>query len=660
MTEPAGLLRAERAFGLCARLGCLLSLLVLFSAFPAHAEGPPGPQVLPSPARTSSPLRDAATRQATRAVLWAARGDLERARRVLATLPEGPRTDLARGVLAEIEGRRAEAARLYRRAEHALPAEAAFRRGNLALQDGQPAQAIGHFRRALRHSPDHALAHYHLALALEAHGQAEEALPHLDRTLELDPPQTQQLVRAVTRGRHAALEVAPVNLLRSRALLTRGRLRLALGRPGAAEDLQASPDLAAGEASESLFLLGQEALSRGDVGEAALWLQACLETSLEPTGIPTDLAVWGPGAIMVRQPDGRMMPVRSLRLGVTPSGWLVDQRGGTFGIRLPEGSYDLQVDRDGTLRVWQPEAVLPRAVGRLPLSDDQAHVLSGFRERDPRALAAWELLHSLGSDTENLVRILPFMSASDQIALLAPMAEGPMAPLAQARLAALYFGRFQASRRMEDLQEARRRWQSLRRSHPDLQFPALNLATIALLDRQFDEATALLTGLRDAHSARTLPDTLLIQLLMALGEWDAALQAVEEARQRTPNGAFPRLARVEILAARGQTSQALSETEALLSDLPDLLEARYLQVRLLGRMGSVVRQQAELEDLLESDPAPYRALRMLGSLLDRLGRTSQALDLYRRYLATPEALVYETEEWVSVEVRVRELRETIR
>jgi hypothetical protein len=51
---------------------------------------------------------------------------------------------------------------------------------------------------------------------------------------------------------------------------------------------------------------------------------------------------------------------------------------------------------------------------------------------------------------------------------------------------------------------------------------------------------------------------------------------------------------------------------------------------------------------------------MLGSLLDRLGRTSQALDLYRRYLATPEALVYETEEWVSVEVRVRELRETIR
>jgi len=108
------------------------------------------------------------------------------------------------------------------------------------------------------------------------------------------------------------------------------------------------------------------------------------------------------------------------------------------------------------------------------------------------------------------------MSASDQIALLAPMAEGPMAPLAQARLAALYFGRFQASRRLEDLQEARRRWQSLRRSHPDLQFPALNLATIALLDRQFDEATALLTGLRDAHSARTLPDTLLIQLLMVL------------------------------------------------------------------------------------------------------------------------------------------------
>ncbi len=657
MTEPAGPLRAERAFGVWASLGWLLSLLVLLSAVPARAEGPPPPHVLPSPTHTSSTPRGSSTCQTTRAVLWAARGDLEKARLALARLPDGPRTDLARGLLAELEGRRQEAARLYRRAERALPAEAAFRLGNLAMLEGKPTQAVGHFHRALRYSPDHALAHYHLALALESRGRAEEALPHLDRALELDPPQTQQLVRAVTRGRYAALEVTPVNLLRSRALLARGRLKLALGRPGAGEDLQASPDLAAGEAGESLFLLGQEALSRGDVGEAALWLQACLEASLEPTGIPADLAVWGPGAILVRQPDGRLEPVRSLRLGVNPPGWLVDQGGGAFGIRLPAGSYDLQVDRDGTVRVWQPEAALPRAVGQLPLTGDQVHVLSGFRERDPRARLAWDLLHSLGSDTENLVRLLPFLTSSDQVALLAPMAEGPMAPLAQARLAALYFSRFQTSRRLEDLQEARRRWQSLRRSHPDLQFPALNLATIALLDRQFDEATALLTGLRDAHSARTLPDTLLVQLLMALGEWDAALQAVEEARKRTPNGAFPLLARVEIMAARGQTSQALSETEALLADLPDLIEARYLLVRLLGRSGNVVRQQAELEDLLEMDPAPYRALRMLGSLLDRLGQAPQALDLYRRYLATPEALVYETEEWVAIEVRVRELHE---
>jgi len=633
-----------------------LSLLVLLLALPARAESPPTPHVLPSPTQTS-PHRDLSTDQASRAVLWAARGNLQRARVLLAALPESPRTDLARGLLAELEGRRQEAARLYRRAEHALPADAAFRLGNLAMQQGQVAQAIRQFHRTLKHSPDHALAHYHLALALESSGRAEEALPHLDRTLELDPPQPQQLVRAVTRGRYAALEVTPVNLLRSRALLARGRLKLALGRPGAAEDLQASPDLAGNQAGESLFLLGQEALSRGDVGEAALWLQACLESSLEPTGVPADLAVWGRGAIMARHPDGRLEPVRSLRLGVTPSGWLVDQGGASFGIRLPEGSYDLQVARDGTVRVWQPEALLPRAVGRLPLSDDQVHVLSGFRERDPRAGLAWDLLHGLGSDTENLVSLLPFLSSSDQIAVLAPMAEGPMAPLAQARLAALYFSRFQTSRRFEDLQEARRRWQSLRRSHPGLQFPALNLATIALLDRQFDEATALLTGLRDAHSARTLPDTLLVQLLMAMREWDAAMQAVEEARQRTPNGPFPRLAGIEILAARGQASQALSEAEALLVDHPDLVEARYLLVRLLGRSGDVVRQQAELEDLLELDPAPYRALRMLGSLLERLGQTSQALDLYRRYLATPEALVYETEEWVAIEVRVRELQE---
>lgn len=657
MIEASGPLRTERAFGVWAGLGVLWGLLFLF-AMPARAESPPGP--LPSPTRASVRAPDDSSRQFHQAARWAARGDLEKARRVLAGLPQDARAHLTWGLLAELEGRQAEAARHYRRAEREWPAEAAFRLGNLAMREGQVGHAIERYRRALKHSPDHALAHYQLALALESQGLPEEALVHLERTLELDPPQTWQLVRTVTRGRHAVLEVTPVNLLRARALLARGRLRMTLGLGGASEDLQAAPDQAGAEGGESLFLLGQEALSRGDVGEAALWLQACLEASLEPTGIPGDLAVWGRGSILVRQPDGRDKPVRSLRLGVSPSGWLVSQEGGSFGIRLPQGSYSLEVDRDGTVRVWQPEAALPRAVGRLRLSEDGGQILSGFRERDPRARQAWELLHGMGSDIESLVSLLPFLSSADQIAILAPMAEGPLAPLAQARLAALYFSRFQASRRLEDLQEARRRWQSLRRNHPDLQFPTLNLATVALLDRQFDEATALLTGLRDDHPERTLPETLLVQLLMALGEWDAALQAAEEARERMPNGPFPRLARVEILAARDQTAQALSETEALLADHPDLIEARYLLVRLLGRTGNLVRQIQELEDLLEADPAPYRALRMLASLLDRLGRTERALELYRRYLATPEALVYETEEWVATEVRARELQDSPR
>ncbi len=665
MTGP---LRLGRACGISSRFGWMLGLWLAFCTAPLPATPPtvPAPQAEWGPAvvaastwleagATDQPQTDAAV-QASRLL---ARGNLPAARALLATVPQTPRNDLARGLLAELEGHHDRAAGLYRRARRQYPAEAEFRLGNLDLRAGRPDRAITHYQQVLRTEPEHALAHYQLAMAFEKQGHPDRALPHLDRTLALDPPGPQELVRTVTRGLHATLEVTPVNLLRSRALLARGRTLQALGRPGASEDWQACPDLAGGQTAEALWRLGQAAVDQGDVGAAALWLQAFLEASVEPTGLDTDLTVWGRGTIRVWTPEGRVQDVRSVRLAVDPQGRLGCVGGGSLGVRLPARAYGMQVDREGIVRVWQPEARLPRAVGRLTLSSDQVQLLAGYREREPGASQAWETLASLGSEIEQLVMVLPFLPSSTQVGTLAPLSEGPLAPLAQARLGSLYFNRFQSSRRIEDLHEARRRWQALRHSHPDLQFPVLNLATVALLERQFDEVTALLTGLRDAHPSRTLPDILLIQLLLALREHDACLLAADRLLQRTPNAPFPRLAKAEVLAAQDRKDAALAETEALLAGNPGLVEGHYLLVRLLGRQGNVQRQQIELERLLDLDPTPYRARRMLAALLDRLGQTPQALDLYRRYLATPEALVYETEEWVAAEVRVRQLEEAL-
>lgn len=636
--------RALRIFRAC---GLLLGLLLL-AALPAVAEAPAEARATGAAPPSSS--------TAARAVGLLASGDREAARALLATAEDGPETDMARGLLAELDGDAQAAARLYRRASASFPAEAAFRLGNLALASGRPREAAERYLEALRRDPDQAMTHYNLALALDALGRTTEALSHVERALELDPPEAWNLVRAVTRGRHAALEVTPVNLLRSRALVQRGRMLRALGRSDEGESWQAAADTAGTEPLDPLLRLGEAAALRRDTGEAALWLEAFLESSIEPTGVASDVAVWGPGAIRVTMPGGRIEEVRTLRLGVEPSGRLIRVGGGSLGIRLPGGSHGMEVGRDGTVRVWQEGARVPRAVGRLPLDREGVELLAGYRERDPRAARAWALLRGLGPEIESLVRVLPFLPSSRQVELLAPLADGPLAPLVRARLGTLYFRQFQVAHRLEDLHEARRQWQALRRGYPDLQFPILNLATLALLERQFDEVRELLEALRDKHPDRTLPDQLLVQLHMARQDWQAATAAADEQLRRTPNAPFPQLAKAEILAARDLKPEALAATEALLARNPGLVEARYLLVRLLGRMGNLQRQQDELERLLELDPTPYRARRMLASLLDRLGRTEAALEHYRLYLASPEALVYETEEWVATEVRVRQLQ----
>jgi tetratricopeptide (TPR) repeat protein len=57
----------------------------------------------------------------------------------------------------------------------------------VALNDGDPATALEHLRRALADSPDSDHAHYIMAVALASHGQPPQALDHLKRSIELNP-----------------------------------------------------------------------------------------------------------------------------------------------------------------------------------------------------------------------------------------------------------------------------------------------------------------------------------------------------------------------------------------------------------------------------------------------------------------------------------------
>lgn len=527
------------------------------------------------------------------------------------------------------------------------PAEAAWRQGLEAARENRLEEALQHFRETVRLDPGHAPAHLELAFLLEQRGLAEAALSHADRALRLDPAD--------------AWSLPTMNLFRSRALLLRGRLLSRLQRPGASEAWQAAPDTAPPEFLDPWFALAREALDRGDLEAGAVWTQAAVEASIVPTRVPSDVTVWGPGYLRVDLPGGGVAWTRSLRLGVDRQWNLHRVGGGSLGLRLPDGSYGMTVGRDGSVNVYKEDSLresggdsaVPSRIGRLPvflvdpatlkpgpgglLVSSQAHpqeaplgpteiseIMVGFRQATPHDGGAFERLVAASEDAAWLVRALPFATRSDAVAVLARLQDGPLEPLARARLGALYFVSFQAARRPEDLHEARAQWNELRTLRPDLQFVAVNLASAALLDHRFDEAAAHLDGLAREHPQRELPRRLLVQLAMALRRWDEALAAADDLARAFPHHPFPGYARAEILARQDRRTEALAVLDALLAEHPLLVEPRFLKARLLGRSGDIRGQRQELELLLEMDPTHVAARTLLADLLDRLGEHERA------------------------------------
>jgi Tfp pilus assembly protein PilF len=121
------------------------------------------------------------------------RGEISEARRrfdaALAAEPEYAEAHVNLGLVAEREGRPDEAAARYRRALSIDPAfaDAHNNLGIVLAQAGDLEGAIASFRKAIAHRKTFSKAHYNLGLALLGAGRAGEAVPPLERAVDLAP-----------------------------------------------------------------------------------------------------------------------------------------------------------------------------------------------------------------------------------------------------------------------------------------------------------------------------------------------------------------------------------------------------------------------------------------------------------------------------------------
>ena len=140
--------------------------------------------------------------------------------------------------------------------------------------------------------------------------------------------------------------------------------------------------------------------------------------SVSPTGNPLDVAIKDQGLFVVRRGDGQEAYTRSGKFHLDAQGFLVttaglnvlDDQGSE--IQIPEGSEDIQILANGTVRVTLPGQMFDTTVARLKLVNPLPHTL----ERLPDGL--------FGSTEE--------LEASDDVNVLQGSIEGSNVNAAQA------------------------------------------------------------------------------------------------------------------------------------------------------------------------------------------------------------------------------------
>jgi flagellar basal-body rod protein FlgF len=140
--------------------------------------------------------------------------------------------------------------------------------------------------------------------------------------------------------------------------------------------------------------------------------------SVSPTGNPLDVAIKDQGLFVVRRGDGQEAYTRSGKFHLDAQGFLVTSAGLNVlddqgsEIQIPEGSEDIQILANGTVRVTLPGQMFDTTVARLKLVNPMPHTL----ERLPDGL--------FGSTEE--------LEASDDVNVLQGSIEGSNVNAAQA------------------------------------------------------------------------------------------------------------------------------------------------------------------------------------------------------------------------------------
>ena len=108
--------------------------------------------------------------------------------------------------------------------------------------------------------------------------------------------------------------------------------------------------------------------------------------SVTPTGNPLDLAIEDQGLFSVRRADGQEAYTRAGKFHLDPMGFLVTSAGQNVlddqgrSIQLPEGSQDILIQPNGTVRARLPGQMVDSPVARLKLINPMPHTLQ--READ--------------------------------------------------------------------------------------------------------------------------------------------------------------------------------------------------------------------------------------------------------------------------------------
>jgi flagellar basal-body rod protein FlgF len=140
--------------------------------------------------------------------------------------------------------------------------------------------------------------------------------------------------------------------------------------------------------------------------------------SVSPTGNPLDVAIKDQGLFVVRRGDGQEAYTRSGKFHLDAQGFLVTTAGLTVlddqgsEIQIPEGSEDIQILANGTVRVTLPGQMFDTTVARLKLVNPMPHSLE-------------RLSDGLFGSTEEL-------EASDDVNVLQGSIEGSNVNAAQA------------------------------------------------------------------------------------------------------------------------------------------------------------------------------------------------------------------------------------